>query len=166
GARFLWYAGLLGVIGAGAFHLFVLPSATAQDSGPASAPAATGLTAAILLLAGILARLYAQTYATFGVEEPVTMALLLEVGTALPPWSSGWTLQAGAAVAALAALLIARAGFRAGWIGAQAAAVALAGTAPFTAHAAAQGDGYALVMVMHASHVLGAGIWLGGLFVL
>lgn len=165
-SRLLWYAGCLGVIGASAFRLIVstaVPRATAELD---RAVAATGLLAAAVLLSGVLVRLYAQTYASFGLEEPVTASLLLEVATDLPPWSTGWMLQFAAAAISVAALGVARTGRRWAWIVAHFAAVAVAAAAPLTGHAVAQADWYRLPIALQSAHVLGAGVWIGGLFVL
>jgi copper transport protein len=158
-SRFVWYGGIVGVIGASAFRLFAPPVPAEW----ARAASNAGLIAAVLLAAGMLVRLYAQTYASFGLEEPVTIDLLLIVATALPPWSTGWMLQAGAAVAAVAAFAAARSGRGSGWIRVHAAALAVAATTPLTGHAVAQPGGSVLPVSLQALHVLGAGIWIGGL---
>jgi putative copper export protein len=165
-SRMLWYAGLVGVIGASAFRLSVSWAANGATAELGREAATTGLAAAAALLSGLLARLYAQTYAAFGVEERVTAALLLEVAVDLPPWSTGWMFQFAAAGISLPALIVARAGRRQGWAVAYVAAIALAASAPLTGHAVAQAEWYVLPVVLQASHVLGAGLWIGGLFVL
>lgn len=164
-SRWLWYAGCLGVIGASAFRLFVLPGAARAAPELDRAAAATGLIAAAVLLAGVLARLYAQAYVWFGLEEPVTPGLLLEVATDLPPWSTGWMLQLAAGAISAAAFGVARSGHRVAWFAAYAAAVAVAASAPLTGHAVAQAQWYSLPITVQAAHVLGAGVWIGGLFV-
>jgi copper resistance protein D len=165
-ARMLWYAGLLGVIGASAFRVSVSLAAHDATVELGRAAATTGLASVAALLSGLLARLYAQTYAAFGLEEPVTAALLLEVAVDLPPWSTGWMLQLAAAGISLPALVVARAGYPRGWAVAYVAAIALAASAPLTGHAVAQAEWYVLPVALQASHVLGAGLWIGGLFVL
>jgi copper transport protein len=165
-SRLLWYTGCLAVIGASAFRLFVSPSAGRTPAGPDRAAATTGMVAAAVLVAGALARVYAQTYAVFGLEEPVTMVLLVEVATGLPPWSTGWMQQFAAGAIALAALAAARSGRASAWILAHAAAMGAAASAPLTGHAVAQPDGYLLPVVLQGAHVLAAGVWIGGLFVL
>jgi putative copper export protein len=165
-SRVLWYVGCLGVIGAGAFRLLVT-SAPVEGRRHSERHAATiGFVAAIVLLLGTLARLYAQAYASFGLDEPMTARLLLEVATDLPPWSTGWTWQVLAGVVSAAAFSVARAGRRAGWAAAYLGALAVAASAPLTGHAVAQADWYRLPLTLQAAHVLGAGVWIGGLFVL
>jgi putative copper export protein len=165
-SRLLWYAGFLGVIGTSAFRMLVSRAAGLAAADLDRAAATTGVVAAAVLLGGVFARLYAQAYVSFGLEEPVTAALLLDVATALPPWSTGWMQQVAAGTISVAALVAARTGVRLGWFLAHAAAVAVAASVPFTAHAVAQEHSSLLAMVLHGSHVLGAGVWIGGLFVL
>lgn len=165
-SRLIWYAGCLGVIGASAFRLFVSRGAHRATAELDRAAASAGLVAAAVLLSGAVARLHAQTYASFGLEEPITPTLLFEVATALPPWSTGWMGQFASAAISLAALGVARTGSRPGWAVAHVAAVGVAVAVPFTGHAVSQARWYALPIVLQASHVLGAGLWIGGLFVL
>lgn len=165
-SRLLWYAGCLGVIGACAFRLLVSPASDHQASQLNRAAATAGVTAAAVLLAGLAARLYAQAYVSFGVEEPITTRLLLEVATELPPWSTGWMLQLAAGMSSAAALAAARIGSRPAWLAASLAAVAVAASVPLTGHAVAQARWYRLPLALQAAHVLGAGVWIGGLFVL
>lgn len=162
-SRLLWYAGCLGVVGAAAFWLLVTPAGERRAE---RAVATTGLTAAGALLLGTLARLHAQTFVSFGVEEPVTIRLLFDVATDLPPWSTGWLWQFTAGTASVAGFAVARAGSRVGWMIVGPAAVAVAVSAPLTGHAVAQRESYLLPVALQAAHVLGAGVWIGGLFVL
>jgi putative copper export protein len=163
-SRLLWYIGIVLVIGASAFRLFATPSA-GVDRHATSTAFAAGLTGAGFLIGGLCARVYAQTYAYFGVDEPLTTVLLIEVATALPPWSTGWLQQAGAALASALALAAAGWGLRAAWPVAHAAAVAVGVTAPMTGHAVAQQGSYLLPIALQAGHVIAAGVWLGGLAV-
>ncbi len=164
-SRLLWYVGCLGVIGAAAFRLFVSPAARQAAPERNRAAATAGLIAATVLLAGLVARLYAQTYATFGLEEPITTDLLLLVATDLPPWSTGWRLQFAAGAVAAVAFAVARTGTRMGWLTVHVAAVSVAASAPLTGHAVAQADWLRLPIALQAAHVLGAGIWIGGLLI-
>lgn len=165
-ARFVWYVGALGVIGTSAFRLVVAPAARRAASDLHRAAATAGLLSALLLTAAQLARLHSQTYALFGLDEPVTPALLLEVASDLPPWSTGWLRQLGAALFALIGLAAARAGLLAGWGAVHLAALAIAATLPLTGHAVAQEGWPVTPLVLQTGHVLGAGIWVGGLAVL
>lgn len=165
-SRLIWYAGTLGVIGASAFRLFILPAVRLDAPSLDRATATAGIAGAAILLAGVLARLYAQAYVSFGLEEPLTSELVWIVATDLPPWSTGWMAQFAAAVFSLAAFGVARTGSRAGWALASVAALAVAGSAPFTGHAVAQAHWYTLPIALQATHVLAAGAWIGGLFVM
>lgn len=122
--------------------------------------------AAAVLLSGALARLNAQTYVSFGVEEPISLRLLFEVATDLPPWSTGWLWQLTAGAVSATGFGIARAGRRAGGMIACLAAVAVAASAPLKGHAVAQPESYLLPVALQAAHVLRAGVWIGGLFVM
>jgi putative copper export protein len=165
-SRLIWYVGLVGVIGTSAFRLFISSHRHPGAAGIDRAAAASGVAAAAVLVVGVLARLYAQAYASFGLEEPVTAALLLDVATELPPWSTGWLAQLGAALASLVALTAAWSGRRAAWTIAHVAVLVLAAATPLTGHAVAQDDWYTVPIVLHAFHVLGAGLWIGGLSML
>jgi putative copper export protein len=165
-SRLLWYGGCVGVIGSSAFRILILPAARLPSRSLDRATATAGLAGATVLLAGLLARLYAQAYVSFGLEEPLTAELIWIVATDLPPWSTGWMIQFAAAVFSLLALGAARGGTRAGWALASVAALAVAGSAPFTGHAVAQAGWYTLPIALQAVHVLGAGVWIGGLFVM
>ncbi|MBA3885727.1 MAG: CopD family protein [Acidobacteria bacterium] len=165
-SRLLWYAGILGVIGASAFRLFILPAVRLDAPTLDRATATAGIAGAAILLAGVLARLYAQAYVSFGLDEPLTAELLWIVATDLPPWSTGWMVQFAASVFSLAAFGRARTGSPAAWTLASLAALAVAATAPLTGHAVAQADWYTLPIVLQATHVLAAGAWIGGLFVM
>lgn len=165
-SRLLWYAGCLGAIGGAAFWLLVAPAGERRSPPLDGSTARTGLIAAAVLLSGALARLYAQTYASFGVEEPITLPLLFEVATDLPPWSTGWLWQFAAGTVSITGFVVALAGRRGGWMIACLAAVAVAASAPLTGHAVAQPESYLLPVALQAAHVLGAGVWIGGLFVM
>jgi copper transport protein len=161
-ARLLWYVGVLGVIGTSACRLVV-----ARDRAlPPARLTSTAVVAALLGAAGVLLRLYAQTYAYFGVDEGVSVALLLEVATALPPWSHGWMLQAAAALACLGVASWQRRSPESSWASFHAAAMAVAMTAPLTGHAMASPEWSVIATPLQAVHVAGAGAWLGGLAVL
>jgi putative copper export protein len=165
-SRLIWYAGILGVIGTSTFRLLVVRTAGGSTASLGRVTAATGVLTAVILLAGTLARLYAQTYVLFGVEEPVTASLLFEVATSLPPWSTGWMWQAATAVVAIVAFALTYAGSAVAWGLVHAGVLGVAATAPLTGHAVAQADHHLLPIVLQAVHVLGVGCWIGGLCVL
>lgn len=165
-SRLLWYGGCLAVIGSSAFRILILPAARLNSRSMDRATATAGLAGAAVLFAGVLARLYAQAYVSFGLDEPLTAELVWIVATGLPPWSTGWMAQFAAAMVSVMAFVAARGGSPAGWMLASVAALAVAGSAPFTGHAVAQAGWYALPVALQAAHVLVAGVWIGGLFVM
>jgi len=162
-SRLLWYAGIIGVIGACSLRVLVRRVTAAAPLSPETSLRALGLAAGAVLLAGTLARLYAQAYVSFGLEAPLTLPLLWIVATDLPPWSTGWLAQLAAAVFAVAALALAPR-VRSAWGAASIGAAAVAASAPLTGHAVAQADWPVLPVVLQAGHVLGAGMWIGALF--
>lgn len=163
-SRLIWYIGALGVIGASSFRLFVLDDSS--HGGLHRRTMRFGLLAAAVLLVGVCVRLYAQAYASFGVEESLTSELLIATAVDLPPWSTGWQLQSAAGLIALAGFAwssIVPAGTR---TITAAAALAVALSAPLTGHAVSQPGSPIAPVVLQAAHVAGAGAWLGTLLVL
>lgn len=163
-SRLLWYAGIVGIVGACALRVLVRRVPAAEPLSPESSLRALGLTAGAVLVAGTLARLYAQAYVSFGLEEPLTASLLWIVATDLPPWSTGWLAQLAAAVFTVAALALVPWAAKAAWGAASIGAASVAASAPLTGHAVAQAEWPVLPVVLQAGHVLGAGIWIGTLF--
>lgn len=169
--RWLGFGGLLGVIGAVAFRFAVLGglSRSRFDAGvlvddAMRGAARIGAGAAVLLLGAALLRLWAQGAAILGTGAPDPGAigsLLLET-----TWGRGWLVQATAAPAALLAFLRARSGRRDGWSLALVAAVAAAFSPALMGHAIAHEHYPRLAVLADGAHVLGAGGWLGSLFVL
>ncbi len=124
----------------------------------------TGL-ALLLLLAGAAARLYAQTYSAFGLDEPVTGDLMRLVAEQTR-WGTRWALQTAAIVASVLALACLRSRAAWSWWALGAATVAVVGTAPATGHALAYAGGAILPMALQIGHLMAAGVWIGALFVL
>jgi copper transport protein len=163
-SRVIWYIGALGVIGACSFRLFVLDDES--DRTQHLRTTRFGLLAALVLLLGAGARLYAQAYVSFGLDEPLTTALLVATALELPPWSTGWQLQAAAALFTLAAFAWSAVGSAGTRMIVTAAAVSVALSAPLTGHAVSQPGSPIAPVVLQAAHVAGAGAWLGTLLVL
>ena len=167
GVRWLWFASLLGIIGAAGFRFGVLPRLArdpAHREVGARAEAAVwfvALAAAALSVLSLFARLWLQASALGGGSawEGDRLRVLL-TGTS---WGLAWTLQAIATLAFFVGLLIVRAphGRAAGWMGAAVGALLLAAVPALSGHAAAGGNG--LSILADALHVLGAGLWLGTL---
>ena len=167
--RWVTFTAILVVLGAVAFHLFVLGflrRAQEPDSpmlAPASARAATlGLWGAIALGVAALLRLYAQSYAFQGAEGALDPAMLgVIVGRTV--WGWGWLLQVAGVVVAVAGFIAARRGSRMGWGIAALGSAALAFTPALSGHAAAVPQLTWLAVLADGVHVIGAGGWLGSL---
>jgi putative copper export protein len=141
--------------------------------------AAVGLTASALLVIALLARLWAHTYSSFGWSESMTWNRLRLMALE-SKWGRGWSVQSLVALALAVAFLTMVARHRtnsrpgshpiaqkprvggAGWVFATVAALAISYALPLVGH----GAGTAGRLVLHGTHVLGAGIWLGSLAVL
>jgi copper transport protein len=169
--RWLQFTGLLIVLGAVAFQLFVLEFlrrkqnpdspmlAVARDR---AAP--VGLAATAVVGVAALLRLGAQSYALYGPEgawDPTLVAAL--VGRTL--WGWGWIAQVVGVIIALAGFAAARRGRRGGWAAAALGAVVLAFTPALAGHAAAVPRLTALAILADGAHVIGAGGWLGSLLI-
>lgn len=175
--RWANYLGILAVVGAVVFRLFVLGYARRQTSsdsdivlGEAAHRAAlVGLVFGVFTLLTGAARLYAQSVAMHGAEfalSPDRLVMLLQRTV----WGWGWLLQMGAAGLAVAGFAAARRsrGLAAGaWSFAAVAAFGLALTPALSGHAAAMtGTAGKVAIATHTLHVLAVGGWLGSLFVL
>ena len=163
GAKWITYAGLIGLTGAVAVHClsssttgFVQP----RDGGVERRLGALAAGSAAVLLAGTAARLYAQTWSVFGLDEPVTLELVRVVGID-SRWGGRWQPQAGFAVLAAGAAAAWRRSPRGGW---WIAAVAVTGawiTLPLTGHAMSFES--RLPWAAQVAHGIGAGAWIGAL---
>lgn len=168
-AKWVTYLGVLGLSGAVTAELIVLPRTKEY----------VGLTdrvlraisdrfryvaslSAVLLVAGAGARLYAQTYSAFGVEERVTAGLLRVVAFE-SRWGALWMPQVVAGILAVISVGIIRRYPRVGWPLAALAVLGLVVTLPLTGHAMAHTGEVALTMTLQSLHGLAAGIWLGTL---
>ncbi len=163
GAKWVTYVGLIGVTGAVAVGRlsssmtgFVQPREEAVERRLGALAAGS----AAVLLVGTAARLYAQTWSVFGLDEPVTLEFVRVVGID-SRWGGRWQPQAGFAVLAAVAVPVWRWRPRAGrWV----AALAVAGawiTLPLTGHAMSFES--RLPWVVQVAHGIGAGAWIGAL---
>ena len=163
-ARWITYLGLVGLTGAVACR-GLLPAPFIPDrSGRADQRRLVVIAggSAVLLVLGAAARLYAQTWSVFGLDEPVTAELMRVIGVE-SRWGASWRPQAAVAGFAAAAA--------AGWawqprIGWWMTAVAAAGawvTLPLTGHATSFGTH--LPWIAQTAHGIGAGLWVGTLAV-
>jgi putative copper export protein len=166
-AQFLAYLGAVLVIGAGWLAIAVLPryGAAGWHYSAHRRSAVGGLTGAAVLVIGHAARLWAQAYATFGVDQPLraSHAALIVTQT---PWGRGWIVQALVAVAGLLGYVTARrvrgAAPAVPWI----IAVGVALSLPLTGHAAAQTGRPILSVGLQTIHLLTGAGWLGTLLVI
>ena len=163
GAKWLTYLGLIGLTGAVAVGRLSSSASRFVQPGNGIVEQRLGALAAgsaAVLLAGTAARLYAQTWSVFGLDEPVTLELVRVVGID-SRWGGRWQPQAGFAVLAAAAAAAWRWSPRGGW---WIAAVAAAGawiTLPLTGHAMSFES--RLPWAAQVAHGVGAGLWIGAL---
>lgn len=125
-----------------------------------------GLALALLVVA-TAGRLYAQTYSSFGLDEPITGELVRLVAEQTR-WGGRWQMQVAAVALAVpaTALVAVKSGARWTWWVLGATVLAIVGVAPTTGHAFAYDGGVVLPMALQTGHLLAAGVWLGTLLVL
>jgi putative copper export protein/methionine-rich copper-binding protein CopC len=165
--RWLSLAALVIIIGIVAFRLFVLSTSKilANDAAISSMlharMAQLGLWTAAILGAATLARLTAQS----AILKETTVTVILLHTT----WGVGWLVQAGALILTLFGFVLARQQTmiqRTGWMLAVMGTLVLAFTPALSGHAIVAPKFTALALLSDYGHVLGAGGWLGSLFVL
>ena len=171
-AKGIAYLGLIGMIGAVGAHSIVLPLCRRRgaltpevDLSVAGQIRGVSLVSAALLICAVAARIYAQTYSVFGLDERVTLELI-QVVALDTRWGGQWMPQLIASILVVVSVVASR--FLPGvgrWLVA-AAVGALAVTFPMTGHAMAHPDGATLPWVLQVGHVLAAGLWLGTLAVI
>ena len=186
-AKWVTYAGLVGLTGAVAIRRLLDPPAGAAESAgggvdrqggaPPAGKAAKGAAepaaasverrvralaaaSAAALLAGAAARLYAQTWSVFGLDEPVTPELVRVIAVE-SRWAAGWRPQAAFAVLAALAAAGWRLRPRAGWWLLAFAAAGAWVTLPLTGHAMSAHT--RAPWLLQAAHGIGAGLWIGTL---
>jgi copper transport protein len=182
--RWLQFAGVLLVIGAAAFHLFVVSylrrdtRSEGERAEPAMLADAEGRAARIgYLAAGVLGvtlilRLVAQSYAMHGAGDAFSPTLSAQM-IRNTNWGRGWLLQ-------LVGVLLAASGFHGAWKHARGAttggrsgawrlaalgAVLAAFSLPLSGHAASAPTLRVLAILADGLHVLAASSWLGTLAV-
>ena len=175
--RWLQYASLVIAIGAVAFRAAVLGRFTrtrrARDRLP-DAPlvpalrtgaARLGLGATLAVGVAAVMRLVAQSYALHDAGAVLRAGLL---GTMLvhTVWGWGWLVQMGGVLLAVPGFAAARRPRGAGWGTAAFGTVAMAASPALSGHAVAAPQWTTLTVLADVAHVVGAGGWLGSLFVL
>ena len=113
-----------------------------------------------VMLLGAAARLHAQTWSVFGLDEAVTLDLVRTIAVE-SRWGARWQPQAGLALAAAAGVVWWARQPRAGWWAAGAAAVGAWAALPLTGHAMSAAS--FLPLIAQIAHGLGAGLWIGTL---
>jgi putative copper export protein/methionine-rich copper-binding protein CopC len=169
--RWVDLAGVVVLIGAVAFRRFVVRRLTGSRSdeadlipGTSRSAAHWGALAAAALLITAGARLAAETYAMHGAAgalDPVLLGRMI-VGT---KWGLTWLFRLGATLLALLGFYKAerRVGGH-GWVLAEVAVLLVALTLALGGHAASSPRLSSVAIVADTAHVLGAGGWLGSLF--
>ena len=161
GAKLITYVGLIGLTGAVAVRR--LTSTAVGEVRDGAVERRLGVLAAgsaAILLAGTAARLYAQTWSVFGLDEPVTLELVRVVGID-SRWGGRWQPQAGFAFLATVGVAVSAWWPRVGW---WIAAPAVAGawiTLPMTGHAMSLDT--RVPWLAQVAHGIGAGVWVGAL---
>ena len=117
-----------------------------------------------LVIVAVVARLYAQTFSVFGLDEPVTLELLRVVGFE-SRWGRQWLLHAAVTILAGMATMMVRSRVRLGWNALAVLTVVLWLTLPLTGHAMSFSDP-SFFWAIQVSHGLAAGAWIGTLFAL
>jgi putative copper export protein/methionine-rich copper-binding protein CopC len=168
--RWLNLGGIIGTLGAVAFQLLVLPlarrlSGPSGASAPPSLPRTVGLFSALLVLLSAAGRLLAQRAAVFGTDS--VLALGQGTGNLLAgSWGAGWMIQVAAAATALVGFSVARSRPGIGWTLAALAIPLLSVSTALSGHAVSVEGLGPLPILAHSLHVVGAGGWIGSLFVL
>lgn len=164
GAKWITYVGLVGLTGGVAVRR--LTSTAVGDTSAGTVVRHLDMLAAgsaAIFVVGTGARLYAQTWSVFGLDEPVTPELVRVIAME-SRWGGNWRPQAGFALLALVAGAVSVWRPRTGW---WIAALAVAGawiTLPMTGHAMSFES--RLPWVAQVAHGIGAGAWIGALAVL
>ena len=161
GAKWTTYVGLIGLTGAVAIRwLTATAVGEVREDAVERRLGVIAAGSAAILLVGTAARLYAQTWSVFGLDEPVTLELVRVVGVD-SRWGGRWQPQAGFALLATVAVAVRAWWPRAGW---WIAALAVAGawiTLPLTGHA--MGLDTRVPLLAQVVHGIGAGVWIGAL---
>ena len=147
--------GLIGLTGAVACRPLLVDSPTLERRLIVIAAGSAGV-----MLFGAAARLHAQTWSVFGLDEAVTLELVRTIAVE-SRWGGRWQPQAGLALAAAAGVVWWARQPRAGWWVAGAAAVGAWAALPLTGHAMSAAS--SLPWIAQVAHGLGAGLWIGTL---
>ena len=163
GAKWVTYLGLMGLTGAVAVARLLAPATGVVEPRGGAVDRRLRLVAAVsavVLVLAAAARLYAQTWSVFGLDEPVTLELVRVIAIE-SRWAGGWQPQAAFAVLAVVGAAWWTRQPKGGW---RLTALAAAGawiTLPLTGHAASFGT--SLPHLAQVAHGIAAGLWVGAL---
>ncbi len=162
--RWAEFVALLLLIGAAVFRLAVLPESALPDDASldvASRTRRVAFAAVALFAVTTVARVALQSQLVAGSSSPVAAVMTVITDTR---WGHGWLTGAIGAVIALLGLFGAARSTR-GWFVVALAAVLICVSEALTGHAAALRHP-ALSIATDVTHVLGAGAWIGTLFLM
>jgi putative copper export protein/methionine-rich copper-binding protein CopC len=167
-ARAFLFFGLLLLIGAVTFSLYVVPRAGRVTSGSRDVmkrrAAAVGMFAAIVIMIAALLRLYFELEMMKAMPDmPGMTGFSNQQMVVHTTWGLAFMTQIVAAGVAFAALAFARRGVIPAWYIAAVAALSLAITPALSGHAASSPRFTSVMVLSDWLHVLGAASWLGSL---
>ena len=167
-ARGLLFVGVLALIGAVSFKVFVLGRAGAVSlelKGRMTRRAATlGIVSAALVIVVALVRLGLESQMMSAMPDmPGMQGMTVREMVVQTDWGFAFRLQVAAAIAALAAFVLALRRVRGAWFVAGGSALVLAITPALGGHAAASSRFTSLMIAGDWLHVLGGASWLGSL---
>ena len=161
GAKWSTYVGLIGLTGAVAVRCLTATAVgEVRDDAVERRLGVFAAGSAGIFLVGTAARLYAQTWSVFGLDEPVTLELVRVVGID-SRWGGRWQPQAGFALLATVAVAVGAWWPRAGWWTTSLAAAGAWITLPLTGHAMSLDT--RVPWLAQIVHGIGAGAWVGAL---
>lgn len=168
-AKLITYWAFFGLVGGLAVQLIIVPLCQRNDTYPRQLLHSVGrrmrfvtVYSAALLVCAAVARLYAQTYSVFGVDESVTLELLRLVALETR-WGTQWTPQFQATLVVAVAALLLTARLKIGWWLTAIGVSALAMTLPLTGHAMSYREESAFPLVLQVGHGVAGALWLGTL---
>ena len=162
-AKAVLYAALLSALGASAARWLLLPRVrrlvdAAVIDGLERSLRRVGLVAATVVVFALVLRAWTHTVAVSGLADSWRWESIRLV-TIESRWGSSWQMQGIAACVWVLAHGAIRVGRKTGWLLATLAGIGFCFTWTLSGHAA----GVPSRMLLHALHMLGAGVWLGTL---
>ena len=163
GAKWVTYVGLIGLTGALVVRRLLVPAVAVYEEATVLERSLRNVVtySACLVALSAAARLYAQTYSVFGLEEPITLELIRVVGLD-SRWGERWQPQAGLSLLTLAASISSWWLPSVGWRLVAGSTVLLWLVLPLTGHAMAFST--SVPWVVQSAHGLAVGLWVGSLF--